>query len=286
MKSNSNYSICLLILGDLGNAGKCSLNSLVNIDASNICVITDAPGKVWLLDKIDSTLRSKLCFHSNKEIDAKINYLNIFNESNYVGFGNERFFRLMILKWQLILDIFQKHNNEFAIYSDLDVFWRKAPINTINKLMSSHYVAAIQDDFNEKLNKEYLCPGIMIWKNSQDAKKIVREIYEFQKIKIESNENFPDDKALNAWLSETKRYGEIMRLSATEFVIGHKFLRLMLNMSNLKVNQLVAFHANYAIGLEKKYIMLKAVSGNLSLLRRLFSILYAIYWKIESRVKK
>ena len=250
------YSCALLVLGDLGEPAKISLSSIRNMQADSVCAVVDEKGKKWLIDNSSKEMRNRICFHNNSRIDSILNSLEQNNE--YVAFGNPRFFKLMILKWLLILDIFEKHRFPACIYTDLDVYWRKSAKPTYQSFMESQKIAFIQDDSSADGSREFFCPGIMIWKNDVRSKKAIKEIFEIQKSKIEAGDSFPDDKALNLWTQNTSNRNLIDFLPNKLYVIGHRIIWLMLGLKKFSLKNTVAFHGNYSIGLKQKTELMKA----------------------------
>ena len=253
------YTCAILVLGNLGEPAAKSLSSLENMDSLSVCVLSDEVGKVWIKENSTDKIKSKLCFHSTKEIESIIS--NLDYDDNYVSFGSPRFFKLMILKWLLILDSFEMHENiHSCIYTDLDVYWRKSPREVIGKLFEKEISLLIQDDTTLDGSREFFCPGIMVWRNSKESQDIIKEVYEIQKKKIDSGQPFPDDKALNDWINQGKNRKKIKGLPKDLFIIGHRIIWLLIGIKGFSLKKTIAFHGNYSVGLKEKGILMEAAS--------------------------
>ena len=256
LTESNKYSCALLVLGDLGEPAKISLSSIGNIQADSVCAIADDIGRKWLISNSSKEIINRICLHSNSKIESILKSLEQNNE--YVAFGNPRFFKLMILKWLLILDIFEKHNYHACIYTDLDVYWRKSAKPTYLKFMESEKISLIQNDSLIDGSREFFCPGIMFWKNDNRSLTAIKEIYEIQKSKIDAGESFPDDKALNLWIQIQTNRNLVDFLPSKLYVIGHRMMWLMLGIKKFSLKNTVAFHGNYSVGLKQKTELMKA----------------------------
>jgi len=271
--------IALLVLGNLGEAGALSAKSLNATGIKKICVVADQNGKNWLSksDLIDKKL--ELCFHENLEMQAVIN--NLSTNQNYVNFQSERFIRLMILKWILILDIYKKHPQiTNCVYSDLDVIWKKSPIKEIEFLNKSKKCFLIQDDTTLDGKRQFFCPGIMIWKNTPNSNDALTSILEYQHERNKNGNLLADDKALNEWLKFDERILLLDKLPTQKYVIGHRFLWMIMNRKGFNFANVICFHGNYIIGKERKYAILKGASLNVNSVFRLYYALIYIKFKL------
>jgi len=251
---------------------------LENMDSLSVCVLSDEVGKVWIKEKSTDKIKSKLCFHSTKEIEGIIS--NLDYDDNYVSFGSPRFFKLMILKWLLILDSFEMHENiHSCIYTDLDVYWRKSPREVIGKLFQKEISLLIQDDTTLDGSREFFCPGIMVWRNSKESRDIIKEVYEIQKKKIDSGQPFPDDKALNDWINQGENRKKIKGLPKDLFIIGHRIVWLLIGVKGFSLKKTIAFHGNYSVGLKEKGILMEAASLPPLSFKRIFFLVNLILQK-------
>ena len=273
----NNSCIALLVLGNLGDAGALSAKSLKVTGIKKICVVADLSGKNWLSQSTSIGENFELCFHESLEINVVINKLS--ENQNYVNFQSERFIRLMILKWILILDIFKNHSLiSNCVYTDLDVIWRNSPIEEIELLNNSVKSFLIQDDTTLDGAREFFCPGIMIWKNTPISNLILKSILEYQDQKNQNGNLLADDKALNQWLKFDNRVQLLDKLPNKKYVIGHRFLWMMTNSNGYNFKNVICFHGNYIIGKNRKYKILQGAALNTnSFLRFYYALIYIVF---------
>jgi hypothetical protein len=271
----------VLVIGQLPKFSEISFESLRNTGISKICFIADSEGKKWILDKGANPGNIRLCEHKNLRINAEIGKLG--KSSMYVNFGEKKFYMLMILKWLLILDMWNQHRDmKVVLFSDLDVYWKRAP--KIEEIFPSESDAflAIQDDSRGD-SRKYYCPGIMFWRRSQDSKKTIENIFRFQRSEILKGRIIADDKALNMYLKEKNLYRRIIALESTEFIIGHRFPYLMLGIKGYRFRKFNAFHANYTKGEKNKLKYLQIVSKKTFNLQRYLYLSWFLWNRLFSK---
>jgi hypothetical protein len=100
----------------------------------------------------------------------------------------------------------------------------------------------------------------MIWKNSDSSISMVEDIRAFHEIKLLDDKNFPDDKAINAWMRIDNNHEKITFLSPNEFIIGHRLIALLAETSNYRLRNFKAFHANYCLGALRKRFRIKMLN--------------------------
>jgi len=126
----------------------------------------------------------------------------------------------------------------------------------------------------------------MIWRKSPRAIMILDQMYQFQKSRIDEGEWLPDDKALNAYLKHNGLYDLVKPLPVEEYVIGHRFLHLMLGIGKFKLRKMTAFHANYAQGNSLKLRFINASQLNVFSLKRFYFIASLLLAKLKSRMSR
>jgi hypothetical protein len=166
---------------------------------------------------------------------------------------------LMHLKWQVLIEsISESKEIGWVTFSDLDVFWKSSPSFEASKLQNQEKSFAIQKDFAKE--RIFYCPGIMIWNKDMLALDVLHEIQTFHEKLIKEDETIPDDKAINRWLIMNDNISRMFELDEYKFVIGHRILFLLLGQKKYKLKNLIAFHANYANGIDVKFRNLQTVS--------------------------
>jgi hypothetical protein len=251
-----NIHFCLVAIGNPGYLGNISLSSITKLKPGKICVLVDEFGDSWLREYTETT-NSEVCKHKIAEENKWI--LSEFSsKGGFEKFGSDKFFRLMFLKWIILAECLDEiYPSSFLIFSDLDVFWNKAPFQLKDLFLDPEKVFAMQDDSTSK--RDFYCPGIMIWKNDERSKNVLQSIRDFHLAAFQINPYLPDDKAVNNWLTIGNNQDSMSPLPRQTFVIGHRILRLLLGISGFKLNSYFAFHANYCIGSHEKIRNLNAV---------------------------
>lgn len=286
-KGEIDFVVALLIFGKLGESAKISLKSIGNLGTKKICILADKAGENWIKKyQIEFNLPA-LCFHEPNAVDLLSMNLNLNKENNYSEFGSERFIKLTTFKWFLIMDTLKSHKEiEGTLFTDLDVLWRKLPENQINDGNIGKNFALIQDDSPLRSTPVHFCTGIMYWKNIEESKKNLLELFNIQKRNIESEKLIPDEPTFNKWYQTMQNSEGIKAFSKTDIVIGHRFFNLCTNRNNFDYENFSAFHSNYVIGENRKSLMLKTllfrINGNYIWV---FGLLRYLNWKVCLKIK-
>jgi hypothetical protein len=256
MKQDIHFA--LLVIGDLGEMGNLSLKSITDLGYQNIHVMADQPGKEWIINQAEQIRLFPKLYDLPNDIAYR---LSQFHTDNYSEFGNSKFFQLMYLKWILIVEVLKATPKGcFVVFSDLDVLWSNSIEDGLENYFSNSRVnMAGQLDWNTKSieSKKYLCPGIMIWKNSNSSISMIEDIRGFHEIKLLKDKDFPDDKAINSWMQIDQNHEKIIFLSPHEFIIGHRLIALLAETSHFRLKNFKAFHANYCLGAVRKRFRIK-----------------------------
>jgi hypothetical protein len=253
----SKINISLLIIGNLGHAGKISLHSIARLKPRRICYVADNTGDKWIKSniKVQEIKNTELCRH---EVPSTIyKSLGIKELINHRLFGSEDFIRITPLKWWIIHSSIAKHSDvELVIFSDLDVIWLK-PIHSNFNLKKK---VAVQRDYYPHTSKKYFCTGIMYWPASISNIELSLKLFKYQKQKIMEGNLIPDEPAFNNYITQEKIIDKIIPLSKDLFLIGHR-IRKLLTSENFILKQAFAYHANYFVGDFQKTIVLKSVKS-------------------------
>jgi hypothetical protein len=285
--SNPNFVIALLIIGDLGESAAISLESLVRLGASRLCVLSDGAGELWIKKYLKVYKLPQLCLHHPKESDLTALDLKFAESNKYSNFGSESFIKLTVFKWFLIRESMRTHSDTDAtLFSDLDVFWTRLPSQVYFENRSSSYLALIQDDSPRHTAKEHFCTGVMYWKNSKESEKILLELFENQKKDIKLGKLVPDEPTFNRWFKKSNRPRGIEPLFKNEVVIGHRFVDLCMRRNSFDFKDFSAFHANYVVGENRKALLLRSllyrINGNY---KWLYGLSQFLRWKLVSKIQ-
>ena len=262
--ASSTTIFAILAFGKLGASAKLSLETILKLHNVRICVSGDLQGISWVRKNLGSIQLHKLCIHyiPNEELER----LQLLTSDflTYSNFGQERFIKLTTFKWYLISDIFKRHPQlKQLIFSDLDVYWLRNPIENIFALDEySSCVAVIQDDTPLNKSKVHFCTGIMFWANTKDSIKILNRLYTAQMTTNVNGKFIPDEPIFNNWYEKLKDTSIIKALKPDQYVIGHRFFHLVLSFG-FSLKNVIAFHSNYVVGEKNKK-------------RRLFAIKYRL----------
>lgn len=225
------------------------------------------------LSRVNKSLsrEANICLHP---IPSKLNWVLDSEQSSdsYSTFGESKFFRLMHLKWEIILQSIREENeSDFVVFTDLDVVWKKRPMNPFRRNEYNEETFAIQKDFSPK-GREFYCPGIMFWKRESASIGVLKDIQAFHRDLMKDG-NIPDDKALNMWLKDKANFSKMVALSEFDYIIGHRIPYLLAGTRNFRLERFTAFHANYVSGLERKIrIMEYAMLSPWQIFRRISAI--------------
>lgn len=252
-------NFCLLIFGHLGKSALVSLQSILSLNPTKVCVLGDSSGLEWLLESVSSSHRDSICIHNPPSKETFELNLNVSNE-HYSEFGKERFIKLTTFKWFLLLDALNRHKaiKQF-IFSDLDVFWLNNPEPNIflqTKFKDTNVIA--QDDTPKGSAKKHFCTGIMFWSNNSESKKLLDELFQYQLKSNLEGTLIPDEPTFNRFYAIGRNQESFASLDDRTYVIGHRFFYLVIPFI-FRFQNLHAFHANYVIGERAKFKRLRII---------------------------
>lgn len=221
-------------------------------------------GKTWvdsILNSVDKEV--KVCFH-NIGVPLPLSS----GKNRYSNFGTNNFARSVLLKWELIQQSLSENDSSFVVFSDLDVVWMQSPDMGDIFFKDPTKLVAFQEDFSDKGSK--FCTGIMIWKNTAVACKILEDIQKYNLKLLETNPLATDENAVNSWAKRNTEKEFFYYLNRYQYVIGHKIISLILNLKPYSFKFFTAVHANYFLGLNQKFhilnLVLKSNSNSLDLI--------------------
>ena len=250
-----NASVCLLVIGDLGSAGKLSISTLERINPSRICIASNPSGKKWLLSVTSESLVSKFCFHD--DIAEKFEFEHVQKKSSYSEYRSKDFRILTLLKWDLLFDSLHSHPESKAVlFSDLDVYWMDDPDIFLSRLEASTSLMYVQDDASE-LRPSWCCTGVMFWKNSAKSQVMIKQLREIHQDRINNGCLQDDEDTFNQYVREFPNSLAFERLPKEQFLVGRHFKKILFPSETRDPK--FCFHANYLTGLNRKFDSLKAI---------------------------
>ena len=150
----------------------------------------------------------------------------------------------------------------------------------------SEALFAIQQDVKNTKGNLYLCPGIMAWKNNLKAGEVLEAIRKSHEVMLRKNPTMPDDKALNIWASNPVNSKLFSTLDRRKYVIGHRLIYLLLGIGGYGLNKMVAYHANYAVGiLDKTQLLHYVETSSWNLAQRFTRAAILLGGKVRGRVR-
>lgn len=282
-----NFAVALLIFGRLSESAAISLKSIVNLYANTICILADTSGESWIRQYEKVYNLPTICVHKPEEVDLQSLGLDLREANEYSEFGNERFIKLTTFKWYLLSDILIQHSElNGALFSDLDVLWRKFPEELDIFAEDKSGLAFIQDDSPLKSKKKHFCTGVMYWKNSGISKGILNELFTAQKQNIQKGNLIPDEPTFNNWYINSESNEGIVSFPEKEVVIGHRFLNLCTNHNSFNYKSFSCFHANYVVGERRKFLLLDTLSKRINgEITWIFGAVIYLIIKISEKIK-
>lgn len=252
------FAFALIIFGRLGKSAKLSLDSILSTGVSRVCIAGDKAGMEWIENQISESKKGTLCQHEIPRDSLLQLELDWTSVNEYSSFGKERFIKLTTFKWYLLKNVLDTHELlDYVVFSDLDVFWMKHPsANHLKSRSLRQLTATIQDDTPVGAKARHFCTGIMYWSNSSESKRILGNLYDIQFFENARGNLTPDEPTFNDWFRSMDAPLQIDILNQNEFVIGHRFFRLLIS-DNLE--EVTAIHANYVVGEKAKYRRLRSI---------------------------
>ncbi len=280
MKNIDVTRFCILVFGNLGEAGSISLRSLVDLPDIKICAMVDHIGRKWIESVLDAKSQQLFCYHLLSKPATFIESRDI----DYSNFGTSRFASLTTFKWKLIKEsLVEQKDDDYVVFTDLDIFWRRKPHLELSFLEDKHRCAVFQDDSNESGTK--FCTGIMVWKNTVLSRKLLDKVNHYNIQLLKTSPRATDENAVNNLYRSSVEFNHFSSLPIKEYVIGHKLMQLILNRYPYRFDSFTAFHANYCVGLDKKTFLLRIASTNeLSFFMKLRALLVIIGIKLWNRL--
>lgn len=256
-----------------------SLNSMLSHEIP-ICCLADVGGTEWLRSATSELNQGRICLHPiSKESSSQ---LRLPENSNHQEFGKESFIRLTPLKWKLIRESLIQHSDcDGVLFSDLDIIWLSNPSLNNEFHQTTHIFA--QDDSYKKELKKHFCSGIMFWPNSELHLQLSENLFDYHLRIIQSGQLIPDEPIFNRFFAELDRVRLVSSLDIERFIIGHRILRFLVSNNSYR-ERVVALHANYLVGDNRKDVALKTIiARQQSKAKWIFGFLTMLWWRILAK---
>jgi len=226
------------------------------VGPQNIFAMADVAGAKWIQSEIIPHIKTKVIIL--KPETSELAHLELTNAlgQNYSNFGEERFVRLTAFKWLGILRAIRQTRPEGVVFSDLDVVWLKRP-EIEHHFETGEKFVYCQDDTPKNSTRKHYCTGIMFWPYSQENVSWLEELFTIQKNLIRSGQLTPDEPTFNSLVISDKKFANVVKsLSNQKYVIGHRFF---FSFSSKNFRKIIAYHANYVVGEQRKNDRMRAI---------------------------
>jgi len=126
----------------------------------------------------------------------------------------------------------------------------------------------------------------MAWKTNSKAAEVLEAIRKSHEVMLRTNPIMPDDKALNIWASNPINSKLFSTLDRRKYVIGHRLTYLLLGIGGYGLNKMVAYHANYAVGiLDKTRLLRFAETSSWNLVQRFTRAAILLGGKVRGKLR-
>jgi hypothetical protein len=210
-------------------------------------------------------------------VDLRDELVNLGIQStngDYQQYTEDAFFSIVQLKWPLVLRTLDEYPNNNVIYSDADVIWCADASSEMQRTFERfpNIQILVQDQSISPLETS-LCMGFVAFRNSNEARVIIRNAIQMHKAKLKIDPKSGDDGIITDIYRSQKFKGSIVPLPQSGFPIG--------NLANLYSRRhlfpglgfcyLFIFHANYVIGIHRKVLLMYLVLRSTGKHRVVFS---------------
>ncbi len=251
-RQESSGAICLLVVNRIPQMPTIALNSILKSTQKNVHI-----GYVNFLDieEYASNPRVNLVDLSKEYAELKI--LGVKND--YTGWNSNEFFRIVQMKWVLLRNMLSA-GFEFVIYSDLDVVWSLDAYAEIASGFERRPEVSIQiQSFSRNISDPKLCMGFVALKNDEISHGFIAAGGRRHADELIRNPRIGDDDVATMLYVEQSFPKWLMELPQTTFPVGVS-INLFRGRSvfpGLKAQEPFIFHANFAVGLNNKILLMK-----------------------------
>ncbi len=251
-RQESSGAICLLVVNRIPQMPTIALNSILKSTQKNAHI-----GYVNFLDieEYASNPRVNLVDLSKEYAELKI--LGVKND--YTGWNSNEFFRIVQMKWVLLRNMLSA-GFEFVIYSDLDVVWSLDAYAEIASGFERRPEVSIQiQSFSRNISDPKLCMGFVALKNDEISHGFIAAGGRRHADELIRNPRIGDDDVATMLYVEQSFPKWLMELPQTTFPVGVS-INLFRGRSvfpGLKAQEPFIFHANFAVGLNNKILLMK-----------------------------
>lgn len=190
-----------------------------------------------------------------KEVEAPL------QSGNYSAFDESDFYRIVMNKWELLLQILPQY--DFLIYSDIDVLWIEDAASEINSIFQINTeIDLVMQSFGSKEASPSLCMGFIGIRNAERSVNFINICKAKHKELIATNPLIGDDDVATMVLRELCYPHWLHRLSPIYFPVGNTLDLFTGRQSypGIGAPKPFIFHLNYVVGLKNKRLMMRVIS--------------------------
>lgn len=244
------HVVCFLNINELGSMAKSSIESALEV--------TECP--IYIGTESDSTRFDELKDSRIKFIKLTVDEeLSVASAGTYQDFNSELFYQIVQYKWQLLLELLGTEF-EYIIFSDTDVYWKRSPINDlISAFINQPNKHMFIQDASLSADNVRLCMGFVVFRNSSESRSLVHAARDLHIAMSKSNSKVGDDDVISEMYKDLGTRTLIGRLPQIAYPVGI-FLNLFTSRDTfpgLRADDPFIFHANYTIGLKRKFLLMR-----------------------------
>jgi hypothetical protein len=275
-------TVALLAINAMREIGPVCLESILQNSDSRICIGYIKSEDIDFLPK-----------------DDRITYMDLSNQARtlgldlssttYVDYTKSEFFKLVQLKWDLLLGCLKLENCRWVIYSDFDVIWlrdaTKPIVDSFNKMGEIEIM--IQNNSFDPSNRS-LCMGFVGIRQSSKLIASLEDLKTRHRLALEKDPYIGDDGVISDFLLGGSSGINFLELPQGGFPTGN-YANLLSRHNvfpGLSAPKPFIFHANYVIGERKKTLLLYLISKSTNDSTSLFGRWRVLSYRLEYIARK
>ena len=285
-----NLTLCTLIFGELNPMVQLHLDNLSNAQPTKICIGLSKKSSPLLFEALEK-INPRPCLHFVEEDANSLSILSDFpleNEITY-SYNHRQFAVINLFKWTFLLNVLHTHrDSEFLLFTDFDVIWlQRIPIIDFLKVSQNSGISTQLDRTNS--GSLVHCTGIIFISNRPSNIELISEVFRQQLRRIKNGDYlYYDQVAFNNYVDEFSPSISVGFLSPENYVIGNSAIKMVFKSRSKMAEDLIAFHANYAVGHRSKFLIMisihKIFQGYVHY--RILLLAISLIWKVYFKVSK
>jgi hypothetical protein len=285
-----NLTLCTLIFGELNPMVQIHLNNLSKAQPTKICIGLSKKSSPLLFEAL-KIINPKPCLHFIEEDANSSGILSDFpleNEITY-SYNHRQFAVINLFKWTFLLNVLDTHSDsEFLLFTDFDVIWLQGiPIFDFLQISQNSGISTQLDKTNS--GSLVHCTGIIFMLNRPSNIELISEVFRQQLKHIKNGDYlYYDQVAFNNYVAEFSPSIKVGFLSPENYVIGSSAIKMVFKSRNKMAKDLIAFHANYAVGHRSKFLIMISIRKIFQgyFYYRILLLVISLIWKFYFKVSK